>query len=100
MGPGARPEEILASAVGLLLRPKSLEIRRLSIDVADAEGDDQGSLDYEIDCSSSPQCDVCNNMKAGAGLIAMLAGVFEPAFGIPAQVMDQEIRFACFAQGC
>jgi hypothetical protein len=72
----------------------------LSIDVADAEGDDQGSLDYEIDCSSGPQCDVCNNMKAGAGLISMLAGVFGPAFGIPAQIMDQTIKFSCLAQGC
>ncbi|RDW59200.1 hypothetical protein BP5796_12124 [Coleophoma crateriformis] len=72
----------------------------LSIDVSDANDADQGALDYEIDCSHSPQCDVCKGLKFGTGFAAWVAGMFGPELGIPAAAIAQGVSGVCTAEGC
>lgn len=72
----------------------------LSIDVADANSADQGELEYEIDCSTSPQCDVCKGLKFGTAFAGYIAGIFGPEFGIPANAIAQGVSGACLAKGC
>lgn len=72
----------------------------MTISVSDAEGDDQGQLEYEIDCSKSPQCDVCDKMNHATGFASFVAGVFAPALSLPADVIAAGVSLHCANEGC
>jgi hypothetical protein len=72
----------------------------MSIDVANAEGADVGALEYKIDCSGGPQCDVCKGAKFGAGFVTFVAGIFSPVLGGLSGAINQEITGQCLVGGC
>jgi hypothetical protein len=72
----------------------------MSVDVANAEGADVGALEYKIDCSGGPQCDVCKGAKFGAGFVTFVAGVFSPVLGGLSGAINQEITGQCLVGGC
>jgi len=72
----------------------------MSIDVSNAEGADVGALEYEIDCSGGPQCDVCKGARFGAGFLSFVAGVFCPVVGASVELLSQSISANCIAAGC
>jgi len=74
--------------------------KTMSMNVQNAEGSGVSDLEYEIDCSGGPQCDVCEGAKFGAGLIAFVAGVFSRVLEAATGLLNQQITAGCFADGC
>jgi hypothetical protein len=74
--------------------------KTMSIDVSKSDGADVGSLEYEIDCSGGPQCDVCRGAKFGTGFLSFVAKLFSPVVGTAADVLLQGTSATCLAEGC